>query len=784
MLKNILIIGLRSFLNQRLYSILNVFGLTLGLTCTLLIYLWVKDELAINMFHSNIDKIFKVSSNIKQANGEVVTWPTVPGPMADEILENDSEVELAARTYDNGKQLFKYHNDAFLESGIYADPSFVKVFDFKVLEGSLPPQTIEKNWLVISKQLALKLFGEEDGLGKSVDVGGTELTVTAIVENWDNRSSIRFEFLVPFEIIREKQGDGFNWDNFDYELYLKLHNKSNVLGVAQRINDRYNDKLPDEYKNSNGFYVQPFKDVYLYSGFENGHPISGRIKYIEAFSITAILILVIACINFMNMATARAATRAKEVGIRKVAGAQKGSLISQFLLESTVVSALSTLLALLIVALVLPVFNELVSKSISLDFNDPVLLITIAIIILITGLLAGSYPAFFLSAFKPVTVLKGGMVSKPGGNGLRQALIVFQVTPTVVLIISAFVIYKQTSFINKANLGYDRENILSFSARDAGSQFATFRDEVQHIKGIVNVSRSSQSLIEVNNQTSSVHWPGEPNNSLQNFRAINVDIGFIETMGLELKQGRTFSLAYNDTSNFVISQKAVEVMGLTNPIGQRISLWGKEGTIVGVVNDFHSRSMHEVVDPIILHYYPQWTSRVFVRFEAAEVSSVIQMLQEVYKLYSAGYPFEYSFLDEDFERLYSNERTASQLIYLFTGITIIISGLGLFGLAAFSAERRKKEIAIRKTLGASVYEIITMMSKDFTKLGIIALGIGSPIGFYLMDSFLQSYAYRTPMTPSIFLATSLIILIFTLSVIVFQVTKLALTNPVYSLRSE
>ena len=786
MLKNFITIAIRSFFRQKFYSLINLIGLSTGLTCTLLIYLWVNDELAIDSYHKDSERIFRIVSNGFLDDGSVVTWTSTPGPLGDVIEESIPEVEWMGRTQRNGDQLFQLGEKNFLEKGVFGDPGLFRVLTFDITEGSLPPTTREKNWVAISQSLANKLFEGESAVGKSVRVSRQyDLTVSTVYADLRDNSSLHFDFVLPFEIYREERGAGFYWGNFDPEIYLKLADGVQSQEAVDKINQLAQTFFPPEDKDAIKFYIQPFTDMYLYSGFENGLPVNGRIKYVQIFSVVAVFILLIACINFMNMATARAVVRAKEVGVRKVVGAHRINLILQFMGESMLLSAAAMALAIMFTLLILPVFNLLMVKHIELSFNNPILLISIALIVLITGLLAGSYPALFLSSYQPSRVLKGSIGQSLTGNSLRKSLVIFQFAITIVLVVSALVVFQQVEFIRDKNLGYKRDNVISFVTRgDIGNQFNAFKNELKQINGVKAVTRTDQSIVQVQNQTGSLNWPGRPANSQILFRTIVVDFDFLETMGFELTEGRFFSTQYNDTSNFVLTQKAVEVMGLTNPVGQKLSLWGNDGIVVGVVNDFHSRSLHEAIDPNIFLCKPNNTWRANILLESGNVMETVNQIEAVYKKFSPEYPFDYSFLDDDFERLYNNEKVAGRLSFTFTIMAIVISGLGLIGLAAYTAEKRKKEIGIRKTMGAAVSSIVTMITKDFVRLCVVAIVIGCPVAYYLMNSFLSGFAYHTAIGLSVFLYTIALILVFTLSVVITQVARAAMVNPVDVLRNE
>ncbi len=787
MLTNFFRVAFRNFMNQRLYSLINVAGLASGLTCTLFIFLWVRDEVQKDKLYKDSDKIYHVVSNLGSIGSDTITWPITPGLLADGIKEKVSGVSFVARTMNNGPQLFEYEDKKFLEKGLYADPELLKIFDFTILEGNIDVPPLDKSWTFISRALAKRLFGNEQPVGKHVRVSSNrDMVVAAVFEDLPNSSSLRFEYLISIEIYREIQGTGFNWGNYNHPLYLKLNDEKNLSSISHQINDLQNTRAAAEGNTDEvSFYLQKFSDYYLNSHYTNGRPDGGRIKFVQIFSIVAAFILIIACINFMNMATAKAMTRAKEVGVKKVVGAQRISLVAQFLGESMLISLLAMFFAIATVTIFLSPFNDLVSKQISLQFSDPILLLAIIVTVVITGAMAGCYPAFFLSSFQPGTVLKGNMSSNLAGASLRRMLVVFQFSLTVILIVSALVVRDQIDFIMNKEVGYDRQSIINLSARgELFNNYNAFRNDVLQDPGVESVSKADNSLVQVNNQNGSVNWPGKPADSQQFFRTVCVDADFPETMGLKLIQGRLFSHNFNDTSNFIITEKTAEVMGLTNPIGQKINQWGTEGTIVGVVRDFHSQSLHNAIDPIILFCKPEWARRVFIKLKDQGQAETVQRIEKIFKKHNTEYPFEYTFLTDDFEKLYKNERVTGALAIGFTAMAIIISGLGLMGLAAYMAQKRRKEISIRKTMGASVSELVTMMSRSFVSLSMTAIVIGCPIAYFLMESFLGSFVYHTSISINTFVITSAGIILVALLTVVFQVFKAAVANPITALRNE
>lgn len=781
MLRNYLVVAVRNFLRQSLYSMVNVGGLSAGLICVVLIYLWVNDELRKDKFHTDVNRIFRVVSNMDPGNGEIISWTHTPGPLGEDTRENVSLVELNTRTMGTAGQLFQFEDKNVLGDGFYADPDFFTLFSFKILSGNSTPIGVDKASIAISKRLAERLFGQADPIGKVIKYQKTyDLEVKAVFKDVGTESSIKFDFILPYEIYKDIRKDGFNWGNYDHPLYLKLTDPGKRDEVTRIMNER-RAKLANEFGNI-VFYLQPFTDKHLYSQFENGLPVGGRIKYVQLFSIVAVFILVVACINFMNMATAKAAARTKEVGVRKVVGAQRYALIIQFLVESMATVLLSMIIAVGVVYMSLPAFNSLISKQIEVNFLSPDFLAVAVAVVLITGLLAGSYPAFFLSAFRPAVVLKGTLGSSMSGASFRKGLVVFQFTLTVVLGVSALVVFRQVEYIRNKNVGYNRNGVLMFQYRV--TSFDAFRTEALQLPGILTVTRGDHSPVSVNNQNASVEWSGKDPKSTVFFRTVCVDYDYMETMGFKLLEGRFFSRDFADSNSFVVTRKSVEVMGLENPVGQRITQWGIEGPIVGVVDDFHSQSLQQAIEPIVFAHKPKWTWRIFVRFDPKQTSEVVPALTALLKKHNPDYPYEFTFLDDDFERMYNNEKVISSLANVFGILTMIISGLGLFGLAAYTAERRRKEIGIRKTLGATVSTLIAMMSREFVKLSLLACVIGCPLAFYLMSKFLEGYVYHAELSWDIFLITAASTMMLALATVIFQVAKAAVANPVESLRTE
>lgn len=783
MLKNYFLVAFRNFQRQKLFSFINIAGLAIGLACSLLIYLWVSDELNKDKFHADLDRIHHVVTNINDESG-TITWRVTPGPLAEEVKTSIPEVEYVSPVSEAGKALIQVGEKSFLPAGYFTTPDFFKIFTYKLLEGNSAQPLPDAASIVITKSLAEKLFGTSHALGKVVTLlSENELTVTGIAEDVPASSSLQFDFIAHFDVHKKYRPQ--DWSNSDYPLYLKLREDAAVTITQKKINDQVAKvlKLTAYEQKRVQYYVQPFGDRYLYGTFENGFPTSGKIKYVKIFTVVAIFILVVACINFMNLATARATVRHKEISVRKVIGAQRPVLIIQFITESLLTVVLSMILAIFLVELSLPLFNLITAKQLSIQFTAPAFYVPVLIIVILTGVLAGIYPAFILSGVNPVSVLKSKHQSLGRAISLRQVLVIFQFTLSVVLIVSSIVAVRQIEFIQNKNLGYNKENVLVISARGIKDN-KVFKNLLLQLPGVRNVSVSGENITNVQNQTSSFKWTGKPETTNPYIRSVVVGYDFPETIGLKFKEGRSFSEAQNDTANFIINNKLATLMNVAEPVGMEVELWGVKGEIVGVVEDFHMRSLSENIDPMALLCQPKWVGLFYVSIDGTNVPETMARIEETYKVVNSLYPFEYTFLDDSYHKLYREEQVISKLSFIFTVIAIIISTLGLLGLASYTTERKKKEMSVRKVLGASIGNLLFLLSSEFLVLVLIAIAIGLPLGYFVVERFLENYAYHISLNASIFLVSAAALLAITLAVISFQVIRAAMENPVDNLRNE
>ncbi|HMQ00765.1 MAG TPA: ABC transporter permease, partial [Cyclobacteriaceae bacterium] len=614
--------------------------------------------------------------------------------------------------------------------------------------------------------------------------------ISSVVADVPRQSSIQFDFVMPFQKFLKDYEIEPNWGNSDYHVYVKLINNQVVASAEENIYAGIRKVVGEDVEIRAPFFLHPFNDVYLKSNFKQGEAVGGRIDYIKIFSFASLVVLLIACMNFTNLATARAATRGKEVGVRKVNGAHNGNLIFQFLGESLLMAIIGCIIAIVMVQTLLPFFNILVSKQIIINYSQPAIWLSLIGITLLAGLLAGIYPAFVLSSFKPASIMKGKLIQTIGGSTLRKVLVVFQFTLSVILIIGTVVVYKQIQYIQNKNLGFDRTEMIQVRLRSKTMQnFASFKEEVSQHTAIKMITRANNNPMQVENATTSLVWPGKEEDENIQFRAVVVGYDFFETFGLPIVEGRTFSEDYKlDTDTlrqYIITKETAKRMRLQDPIGQHISLWNIPGVVVGIADDFHSRSIHTQIDPIVFLLSAGGAGNLgFIKIEAGNAQEAIAHVESISKKYDPAYPLEYTFLDEIFQKQYQAEMITSHLAASLSILAILISCMGLLGLAAFTAEKRAKEMSIRKILGASTQSLLLLIGKDFGILVIISIILASPIAYILLDEYLAQFAFHTTIGAGVFIITSLFLLLISMFTVLFQVGRTASGNPVNTLRNE
>ncbi|WP_259016973.1 ABC transporter permease [Emticicia fluvialis] len=785
MIRNYLKVAWRNLWKNKTFSLLNIMGLALGMTCSLLIMLWLQDELQKDKFHKNGSRLYRVMENQFYA-GEVVTYPSTPGILSQHITKDIPEIEMASQILWEESPLFTVGDIFEKEKGRYVNGDFLNMFSFELATGDARTALKRPDGVVISKRIADKYFPNQDPMGKIIRVDNRDdVMVTGVLKQITEQSSLKFDFLMSYDRWLKTNEWAKEWSNNGPRCYVMLNKNADIKKVQAKIKGYIKTKNKDSNVE---LFLQPYEDVYLYSNYKAGLQDGGRIDYVKMFSIIAVFILVIACINFMNLATARSVKRAKEVGVRKVVGALRYSLIGQFLGESLIIAFLSLIFAILLVFLILPAFNTLTDKHLSLNFTDPLFLLILLGLTIITGLVAGSYPALFMSSLKPVVVLKGSLKFKPSATFFRKGLVVFQFSLSIMLIVGMMVVYRQIQFIQTKNLGFDKENLIfSPIEGDLRANFTAFKQELLNMQGIKSVTSSQADPLQVGSSTQGVTWPGKDTTKTILFSQNPVSFDYLATMGIKLKDGRDFSPSFStDTSNYIINEEAAKKMDMKDPVGKEMTMWGKKGTIIGLVKSFHINSLHESIPPLILNFQrgkENW-GQIIVRAEAGKTREALASMEKAYKKFNPRFPFQYYFTDQEFADQYKGENVVSKLANYFAFLAIFISCLGLFGLAMFTAEQRTKEIGVRKVLGASVFSITAMLSKDFLKLVFIAALIAFPLAWYLMKNWLQKYAYRIEIQWWFFLVAGLVAVAIALLTVSYQSIKAALMNPMKSLKSE
>lgn len=787
MVKNYFLIAFRNIIKNKLFSLVNILGLTFGMGSALLIFLWVNDELSVDKFHPKVDRLYRVMENQTYSGGKIFTFAATPGPMAPFIKEKFPEIEMASRFTWSETGLFQVGDKSFKESGRYADADFLQMFGYELISGDPTTALKGKDGIVITEQMAKKFFGNEDPIGKTIAFNTTEsFQVKAVLKDFTSQSSLRLEFILPFDYYFDKNKQWLDqWGNNNIRTFLLLAEGTDPVAFEAKLKGEV--KLHNEESNVE-LFIQPFGEAYLNSEFENGVLTGGRIVYVRIFFIVAIFVLIIACINFMNLSTAQASKRAKEVGLRKVIGAVPKQVFRQFMGESFLTVVIAAVLAIGLAYVTIPFFNVLTGKNLGLNMLDAKIIGIFIAMIVFTAMLAGSYPALFISDFKPVQVLKGQLKSGKRAAFFRKTLVVVQFSFSIILIVSTTVVYRQLTYMQDKDIGFDRNNLMYvWMEGDLGEHYETARNRLVAMPGIEAVSMATQLPIDVGNSTSNVNWEGKDPEQDVLFSNIDVDYEFIETMKMRISEGRGFDRNFiSDTSGYIINEKAAEKMAFTDgTAGKDLTMWGRKGKIVGVVKDFNFGSLHNEIEPFIMRIPPRIRfGLVMVRAKEGETAQALSSFQSVYKEYAPAYPFNAVFLNSDWDEMYKAEGQRGKVFNVLAGLSIFISCLGLFGLSAFSAERRIKELGIRKVMGASIPGLLQLMSREFTVLVIIAGVIGCPVAWYLMNNWLETYPYHIEVGWVTLAAAIFACLLVSLLTIIYHSLRATMVNPAHSLRYE
>lgn len=789
MLKNYLIVTFRSLRKNGFYSFINITGLAIGITCSILIILWVADETSFDKFHPKADRLYQVWANA-HFDGRINSWTSVPLPTAEAMKPADANIVRAAVTDWGGDHLLAATDDKRMNKrGFNVGEEFLEMFQFPLIAGNAEQVLDDASGIVITESTAKALFDEEDAMGKIIRVDNQfDLKVTGILQDIPPNSSFQFDFLLPYkhwhntsEWVRENET---NWGNYSFQVFVELNDPKNKASVENSIRGMLGEHGEDkEIKHE--FYLYPLLRWRLHSNFENGVEQGGMSDYVQLFTIIGVFIIVIACINFMNLATARSERRAREVGVRKSVGSRRRQLIFQFIGESMIIAFISFIIAIIAAQLLLPYYNTLVDKKLFIDYTSKEFWIFSLGLILVTGAIAGSYPAFYLSGFQPVKVLKGKPTIGKGASLPRKILVTLQFGFSIFLIISMFVIYNQIQLAKGRDIGYSQENLITVPLNK------DYHDNLQHLKVELLASGVVESLVRANsaitdiNSNNFVGWPGKPEDLKVIFTTIVTDYDWAKTMGVKMIEGRDFSEDFkSDSLAIVVNKAAIKIMGLKDPIGTELDLWGKKRKLIGVYDDVLMGSPYDEVKPMFAVLDDWWGSITIRLKETKDLQGSLSAVENIFKKYGPAYPFEYKFVDVEFQKKFTTINLTGSLASLFAVLAIVITGLGLFGLASFTAEQRTKEIGIRKVLGASVSSLVNLISRDFSILVILAFVIWAPLSWWAMTSYLERYSIRTEISWWIFPATGAIALIFALLIVSTQALRAAHSNPVNALRNE
>lgn len=789
MIKSYFKIALRNLAKHKLYSLINIGGLGVGMAVSFMLLLYVYNEFTYDKMYKNNDRIYEVWRN-QPANGEIQSGNSTSAPIASALLKNYPEIEHAARTNWPSGNVFNYGDKALNLAMLSADPSLLDIFDFEFIQGNKASAFTDVNAIVLTQKTCKAIFGNEDPMGKIVKINNKRsVKVTGILKDLPENSSIKFNALGSWAMYEEEEPwlKTSGWGNLVFQTYTLLKPGTDVTKLNNKLSGliaKYNSSDKE-----NKLFLYQFSKQHLYSEFKNGVPTGGGgIEYVRLFMFLAIGILLIACINFMNLSTARSESRAREVGVRKVVGARRISIIQQFMGESLLMAVVSFVLAMILVTLLLPRFNIIISKNLIIPYTTPSFWLAAIGLTLVTGFVAGSYPALFLSSFKPVKVLKGVINTDKATLRPRQVLVIVQFSFATFLILSSILIYKQLMFIKNRPAGYNKNGLveLPLNGRIYG-EFESFRRDAIASGAVVEGASTSNTITNSGGTSWGISWEGQlPGEDKLPIEQIVTTYHFTKTFDLKLIDGRDFDMARpSDSTAIMLNEAAVKMMRLKEPLGAIIKWQGVNRTVIGILKDYIVNSPSEPIKPLIVGNIKGWAGTATLKLSSTlPVSDALSKLNVIYKKYNPEFPFEYKFVDEEYNKKFSTEQLLGTLANSFTALAILISCLGLFGLASFSAQQRRKEIGIRKVLGASTGSLWMNLSKEFVQLVIIAFVIGGAISWYFMNQWLHTYTYRTNISIWVFTATIMISLVVTIITVSWQAIKAALSNPVNSLRSE
>ncbi|MGD8778576.1 MAG: ABC transporter permease [Ignavibacteria bacterium] len=784
MFKNHFLIALRNLSRQKLYSLINILGLAVGLACTILIYLWVNDELSYDKFNEDGENIYRVVENQFYAGGEIFPVAVTPGPLAKTLNDNYPEIESSLRVKYNERNL-RYKDNIQNERVLLADSNFFNFYSYPLIKGDENKVLKDYYSIVLGEETALKYFGNEDPVGKQMQLDDFNVIVTGIMKTVPSNSHLQFDIVVPFELLRI-EGNYLNWGTNSYYTYVKTIKNAGI----SILNEKIKNVIKENNEGSSiEIYLQPLYDIHLYSGNKFAADIQGNgdIVQVNTFSIIALFVLLIACINFMNLSTARSTKRAREVGMRKVVGAYRHQIIRQFFIESIVTAFISLFFSILIVYLTLPFFNDLSGKEILFNEINVNMFLIFFVLALVTGIFSGVYPALYLSSFKPVKVLKNTDGASKGGAIFRKTLVILQYSLSIILIISTITVYNQLEYMQNKKLGINKENIVYFRiSSDIQNKKETLKTEMLKNPGVLSLAVSTEVPTHYGSSTSDFDWDGKNQDNEVLFHFTGVDEDYPETFGVEITYGRFFEKnRLSDTSGIIINEAALKIIGYDDPVGKRLNMWGDDFTIIGVTKDFHFKKLNKKIEPLVMRKFKDWDDNtMFAKISGSNIQHTLKFMENTFNEFAPEDPFEYIFLEESFDNLYKAEMRLGRLFTSFSVLAIMISCLGLFGLASFMAEKRTKEIGVRKVLGATITNLTMLLSKEFTKWVILSNIVAWPVAWYFMNQWLQDFAYRIEFPLWIMPLSGLAALGIAVLTVSFQTVKASLSNPIKAIKYE
>ncbi|HKH59869.1 MAG TPA: ABC transporter permease [Flavitalea sp.] len=796
MIRNLILIAVRNFRKDKWYSLLNVLGLTIGVTFSLFLIFYVTDELSYDRFHQKSDRIFRINSYIHERDKNT-DWALTQLPLGPVLKSDYPDVDEMVRFVSRERTLFKNGDKNFFETkAYYADSTIFKIFTHKFLEGNAATALMAPFDIVITRNLAEKYFGKkESAIGKTLRTVYDVYKVTGVIENMPSNSHLRYDMLISISTILRNDPPGpQNWGNFNNFTYVLLKPGVNANAFNKKLEDVYKKFVEPIFKQFNvtmRYDLQNITAIHLHSNLQYEPEELGSMSYIWIFSAVAFFMLLIACINYMNLTTARSARRAKEIGIRKVTGSTRNQLVAQFLSESVLTALISVILSIVLILLLLPVFNSLSGKRFTLQtLLEPFNLMLLVSVALFTGLIGGSYPALYLSGFKPVSILKGSLSKASGNINLRRSLVVLQFSISMIMLICTWVVYSQLSYLRKKDVGFNKEQVMTVivnTGEDERSKIFAMNNEYRNLPGIKEVGAANS-------------YPGGPNLNLNLFtvqtskgyvdkavECYGIDEHFLPTLGIPIVKGRNFESLPDTLRSILVNESMVKHFGWDEPIGKRVKFPGDTSgrylEVVGVMKDFNQKSLYNPIAPLLLFYSPNG-NMMQVKMNSGNLNASIEKVAAIWKKYFPALPFEYKFLDDDFNSQYAADQKRGKIFASFSILTIIITCLGLLGLTAFTTQQKQKEISIRRVMGASIIQVVTMITKSYLWLAFISVFIAFPIAWYFMNNWLNIFPYNTGLSVFPFVLSAFVIVITSGATAMFHSTRAALTNPAKSLRTE